>query len=101
MDLKPCPFCGSNAEQIHMRHLGLDGYRIYCSGCYITTETMASRDSVVKRWNRRRTDGMIAWLDAEIEKREESPWFNIRSQSTVLRQCKQQLLKLLDGMGVE
>ena len=101
IDLKPCPCCGHRAEQIHMRHLGIEGYRIYCGGCHITTETMANRDSVVDRWNRRRTDGMIAWLDAEIEKRDESLWFDDRAKARALRQCKKQLLKLLDGMGVE
>lgn len=59
------------------------------------------KQTVIDAWQRRRTDGMIAWLDAEIEKRNESLWFNIRTQATALRQCKKQLLKLLDGMGVE
>lgn len=99
-ELKPCPCCGGRAEEIHLRHMGHSGHRIFCVECLITTETMHSRDSVVERWNRRRTDGMIAWLDAEIEKCKESPWFNIRSQAKALRQCKRQLQKLLDGMGV-
>ena len=84
-----------------MRHLGIEGYRIYCGGCHITTETMANRDSVVDRWNRRRTDGMIAWLDAEIRKCEKSDKDTLLGCRVALHQCKKQLLKLLDGMGVE
>lgn len=55
-DLKQCPCCGGRADEIHLRHMGHDGYRIYCTVCKITTETMHSRDAVIDRWNRRRTD---------------------------------------------
>lgn len=56
---------------------------------------------VIERWQRRRTDGMIAWLVAEIEKCQWSSWEEAaRVRSVALRQCLSQLLKLLDGMGV-
>ena len=61
----------------------------------------SDRQKVIDAWQRRRTDGMIAWLDAEIEKCNESRVSGLSVRRGALRECKKQLLKLLDGMGVQ
>ena len=100
IDLKPCPCCGHRAELREERTDYGDWFTIECLGCGLMIDG-GDKQAVIDAWQRRRTDGMIAWLDAEIQKREESIWFNVRSQASTLRDCKKQLLKLLDGMGVE
>lgn len=100
IDLKPCPCCGHRAELNENYHDYGIVWSIECLGCGLLIDG-ADKQTVINAWQRRRTDGMIAWLDAEIEKREESLWFDDRAKARALRQCKKQLLKLLDGMGVE
>ena len=94
-DLNPCPCCGHRAE--------LDygpWWTIECVGCGLMIEG-SDRQKIIDAWQRRRTDGMIAWLDAEIEKCDESRLSILNVRRFSLQQCKQQLQKLLDGMGVQ
>ncbi|WP_418489901.1 Lar family restriction alleviation protein [Eisenbergiella porci] len=59
--IKPCPFCGGNAELIVMqefRFRGDEGWIIKCTKCGANTATgnglySAWRDDVIKWWNRR------------------------------------------------
>ena len=100
-DLKPCPCCGHCAELREEQHDYGIVWTIECFWCGLMIEG-SKKEAVINTWNSRRTDGMVAWLDAEIEKCKWSSWEETaRIRSVALRQCKQQLLKLLDGMGVE
>ena len=103
-DLKPCPCCGHRAIELWQERTSYDDWwTIRCLNCDLMVEG-SDRQAVIERWQRRRTDGMIAWLDAEIEK-----WRHLNgvqllhavNRRDALIQCKKQLLKLLDGMGVE
>ena len=75
-----------------------DWYTIECVDCGLMIEG-SDRQKVVDAWKRRRTDGMIAWLDAETEFLGDVP--HSLNRQAAFRDCKKQLLKLLDGMGVE
>jgi Lar family restriction alleviation protein len=66
VELKPCPFCGGEAE--------LTGYRapefwVHCPqiGCKASTEAFGSKDKAIAAWNTRAT---TAQLDALREARE-------------------------------
>lgn len=99
-DLKLCPCCGHRAELAEERFDYGIVWTIECFWCGLMIERL-DRQKAINAWNSRRTDGVIAWLDAEIKKREESMWFNVRSQASTLRDCKKQILKLLElGRGL-
>ena len=105
IDLNPCPCCGHRAELCKESTDYGDWYTIECVGCGLMIEG-SDRQKVIDAWQRRRTDGMIAWLDAEIEKCERSNKDALIQVAGVgatvaFKRCKKQLLKLLDGMGVE
>ena len=103
IDIKPCPCCGHRAELREERTDYGIVWTIECFWCGLMIEG-SKKEAVINTWNSRRTDGMIAWLDAEIEK-----WRHLNgvqllhavNRRDALRQCKMQLLKLLDGMGVQ
>lgn len=63
-ELKPCPFCGGEAKEIYLQHMGHNGHKIFCVKCLIMTQTMHSRDSVIKRWNRRCDDDVMKSYNA-------------------------------------
>ena len=53
-NLKPCPFCGGKAT---VDNIG-DGtipfpYRVFCTTCYVETDTYKSRDEAIASWNYR------------------------------------------------
>ena len=98
--LKLCPCCGHRAELREERHDYGIVWTIRCIDCDLMIEG-SCRQKVIDAWQRRRTDGMIRWLDAEIEKCDESRVSGLSIRRGALLQCKKQLLKLLDGMGVE
>ena len=98
-DLKPCPSCGHRAALREDRHDFGIVWSIECVDCGLMIEG-SDKQKVIDAWQRRRTDGMIRWLDAEIEKCDESRLSVMNVRRNALRECKQQLLKLLDGMGV-
>lgn len=99
IDLNPCPCCGHRAELREDRHDYGIVWTIECRYCGLMIDGGAG---VIDAWNSRRTDGMIAWLDAEIEKRERATYVDTMrvGKYNALRDCKRQLLKLLNGMGV-
>lgn len=104
-DLKPCPFCGDIAKLTIERIYYDDWYTIACVGCGLMIDG-SDKQAVIDAWQRRRTDGMIAWLDAEIEKCDYTYHNFVTNEVNfdrvkALQQCKQQLLKLLDGVGVK
>ena len=49
-ELKPCPFCGSNAI---IKHDDSCGYTVICYKCNAKSDRCLSRDLAVKAWNRR------------------------------------------------
>ena len=97
-DLKPCPCCGHRAELREDRHDYGIVWTIECSWCGLMIER-SRKDAAMHTWNSRRTDGMIAWLDAEIEFLDGVQ--NALNRQAAFKDCKKQLLKLLDGMGVQ
>ena len=73
-DLKPCPFCGSEAEIITAWNSvwGKDVYRIACSNkaCpidYIVTKQHATKAEAIAAWNTRATlgRGTCEWVLAD------------------------------------
>ena len=55
--LKPCPFCGGEAEVREAKYLGLKGFVVTCLKCGIETRLMAGKNQAVWLWNRRADDG--------------------------------------------
>lgn len=64
-NLKPCPFCGGEAELKRYVGIGLvcQAY-VECQGCHCRTDMIdpslkyCANDEVVEMWNRRNADGM-------------------------------------------
>jgi Lar family restriction alleviation protein len=64
-ELKPCPFCGGEAELHHkIEPLCIDAYSyVYCTKCGVTTEAFpksfdhSSDEKAIEAWNRRAEDG--------------------------------------------
>lgn len=65
--LKPCPFCGGEAEYKHAQYGTYGKYRdcvrIACSACYVHTIFYAEEDKplghieqAIEAWNRRASD---------------------------------------------
>jgi Lar family restriction alleviation protein len=57
-DLKPCPFCGSEGEEValHGPEVGADSYRgwnVQCYGCNVETAHEDDRAQAVTAWNTR------------------------------------------------
>lgn len=50
-ELKPCPFCGTEARTMYVEDLG--EWIAFCYYCGCTMEYYDSEESVIKAWNRR------------------------------------------------
>ena len=62
-ELKPCPFCGGEAEEYNNSDFH-DCYRVYCMGC--GAETQAEEEwQRVKKWNKREGESKLAAITAE------------------------------------
>lgn len=48
-DLKPCPFCGGEAEVLVFGGV----YMVQCETCGIATDTDRIKEDVIKKWNTR------------------------------------------------
>lgn len=49
MELKPCPFCGGEADMDKV----IDGvYMVNCTKCFASSATSKSKELVVRHWNR-------------------------------------------------
>jgi len=51
MELKPCPFCGSN--NLHLTHNGMQNWVIGCGVCQVEMENFVDREQAIKAWNTR------------------------------------------------
>lgn len=49
IELKPCPFCGGEAERIEC----LSGVFVQCHKCWVGTSVSSSRGVATRAWNRR------------------------------------------------
>ena len=61
-ELKPCPFCGGEAEYAHLkkrrvRHIGIccPSY-IRCKVCCATSPVKINTENAIEAWNRRAED---------------------------------------------
>ena len=55
IELKPCPFCGGEAE---ITHYDGDGYLPHCTKCAGMVETwFKHEEEAVEAWNRREPEG--------------------------------------------
>lgn len=55
MELKPCPFCGGEAE-IYTANNGKYGL-VFCKKCEVETPAFKGINNAISAWNRRVTDG--------------------------------------------
>lgn len=56
-ELKPCPFCGSEAKICHAKAPEREWYTVYCptGKCGVNVETLAYdiQEEAIKTWNKR------------------------------------------------
>lgn len=50
-ELKPCPFCGGEAE-IEMDDSWCWNYYVFCQECKIGTDCYETADEAIEAWNR-------------------------------------------------
>ena len=55
MELKPCPFCGS--DKIIISNWGM--WRCWCSHCLANTADMIYKKDAIEAWNRRTNDDPV------------------------------------------
>ena len=48
---EPCPFCGTKAEDIQIKHYNDGLNKIVCPNCNVTFEGFDSKLSVIDKWN--------------------------------------------------
>ena len=60
--LKPCPFCGSEAEVMLMNN-SKSLYHVFCKNCFAML-ALGSKEDVVRDWNKRFKwyNRLFAWL---------------------------------------
>ena len=50
---EPCPFCGTNAEDIQIRSFRDGVNKIYCPNCKATFDGFDSKQALINKWNTR------------------------------------------------
>lgn len=60
-ELKPCPFCGKDAELKHYKANGNDWWYVACSHCEIAMDPLMwnnnrTKEEAVELWNRRASE---------------------------------------------
>ena len=53
MELKPCPFCGSDNVEIHIPYMISDMYMVQCYDCNCNTAIFETPEKAAEAWNRR------------------------------------------------
>ena len=66
IELKPCPFCGGQAEERYLKRKMLFARFVFpysthfvyirCAGCAATSEVKWTREEAIEAWNRRAND---------------------------------------------
>lgn len=51
-NLKPCPFCGGKAK-VSTKDNKFFPYSVFCTTCYVGTDTYIHRDEAIASWNHR------------------------------------------------
>lgn len=53
IELKPCPFCGGDAEMQQGKHQGLRTFYVSCFGCGARTDLEYAEEFAADLWNER------------------------------------------------
>lgn len=53
IELKPCPFCGGDAEMRHGKHQGLDTCYVGCLYCGARSDYEHGEENAAELWNGR------------------------------------------------
>lgn len=53
IELKPCPFCGGDAEMQQGKHQGLRIFYVSCFGCGARTDLEYAEEFAADLWNER------------------------------------------------
>lgn len=104
--LKRCPFCGGEPTVTESRSEWVEVIysTISCHTCkyWMNGSSSDTPGSLEGRWNRRRTDGLGNWIEGELAKLADSN-MEVRTywRWQALVECRKQMRKLLDGVGVQ
>lgn len=65
-ELKPCPFCGGEAEKVSRFMMGYIGDGVKCKRCFSETPKHLVEQDAISRWNRRILPEDMALVPREI-----------------------------------
>lgn len=73
IDLKPCPFCGGDAEIVHINDGENEGGScVQCSRCLASSNVeFEFKENFIDNWNRRTEADTISALRAEVDQQME------------------------------
>lgn len=58
-ELKPCPFCGGEAEFVYLEAYENEGYIVCKNGCIEQRKIYNSTGEAIEAWNRRAEDAEV------------------------------------------
>lgn len=91
-EIKPCPFCGSDAESEYaMQDRNTHG--VYCIGCEASMDGFDFQEQAIKAWNTRHQP-LVESACREIAAQSE----DIRELESKLSACQQQLEKAQEAL---